>query len=53
MKINNKRLCFLLLGIIVAFSVHAATPAPKAYLDSKMAVIQAEIDEINLRVFGG
>ncbi|MFW2532636.1 MULTISPECIES: hypothetical protein [unclassified Legionella] len=40
------------VGIVVALTVHAATPASKAYLDSKMAVIQAEIDEINLKLVG-
>ena len=34
-------------GGVIAFTVYAATPASKAYLDSKMAVIQAEIDEIS------
>lgn len=53
MKTNKKGLCLLLLGIITTFSAHAVTPASKAYLDEKMAVIQAEINAINLRVFGG
>lgn len=49
---------------MIAFSGHAATPASKSYLnskmsaiqakiDEKMAVIQSEIDAINIRVYGG
>lgn len=34
-------------GVFIAFTVYAATPASKAYLDNKMAVIQAEIDAIS------
>ena len=60
---TKKRMGFLLFGIMIAFSVHAATPASKSYLnskmsviqteiDAKMAVIQAEIDAINKRVYG-
>ena len=42
----------ILLGMLVAYTVHAATPASTAYLDSRMAVIQAEIDKINLKLVG-
>lgn len=48
MKIKGKKKWLLLFGgVFIAFSVYAATPASKAYLDSKMAVIQAEINEIS------
>nr|AGC71852.1 hypothetical protein [uncultured bacterium A1Q1_fos_2140] len=42
----------LFAGMVVVLTVYAATPASKAYLDSKMAIIQAEIDSIHLKVFG-
>lgn len=48
MKIRGKKRWLMLFGgVFIAFTVYAATPASKAYLDSKMAVIQAEIDEIS------
>ncbi len=52
MKIRGNMKWFILLGMLVASLVHAATPASTTYLDRKMAVIQAEIDEIYLNVFG-
>jgi hypothetical protein len=50
---TKRKMVFFLFGITIAFSVHAATPASKTYLNNKMAVIQAEIDAIKLRVYGG
>ena len=48
MKIRGKKRWLMWFGgVFVAFTVYAATPASKAYLDSKMAIIQAEIDEIS------
>ena len=48
MKIRGKKRWLMLFGGgVIAFTAYAATPASKAYLDSKMAVIQAEIDEIS------
>lgn len=51
---ENKRYkkWLILLGVIVTFVVHAAIPASTAYLDKKMAVIQAEINEVHLKLFG-
>lgn len=52
MKIKSKKKWLMsFVGMVVALTVYAATPASKAYLDSKMAVIQAEIDEIHFKLF--
>ena len=51
MKIRGSMKWLILLGMLVACIVHAAIPASTAYLDSKMAVIQAEINEIHLKLF--
>lgn len=52
MKSCSRTKGFILLGMLVAYMVHAATPASTAYLESKTAVIQAEIDAIHHKLSG-
>lgn len=51
MKIRASKRWFIFLGVAVTAIAQAATPASTAYLDSTMAVIQSEIDDIHLRVY--
>ena len=47
MKMRNKNLWFvLLLGAVATFTVYAAAPATKEYVDEKIAILQAEITAI-------
>lgn len=44
----NKQLkgWFGLLGFMVAFAVYASNPASTDYVDAKIAILQAEINQI-------
>lgn len=46
MKMRNKNLWFVLIGAVATFTVYAATPATKEYVDEKIAILQAEITAI-------
>lgn len=53
MKTRNKNLRVVLFGCLVTTLVYAAKPASKAYLDFKMAALQAQINAIQARVNAG
>ena len=43
---NKIRIAISVLGALVAFSVYAANPASIDYVDAKIAILQAEINQI-------
>ena len=45
--VTIKHKWIIFLGAIVAFTVYAANPASTDYVDEKIAILQAEINQIN------
>ncbi len=45
---NNylRKLGFIVLGTFITFTLYAANPATKEYVDTKIAMLQAEITQI-------
>jgi hypothetical protein len=43
---NKRKIAISVLGALVAFAVYAANPASTDYVDAKIAILQAEINQI-------
>lgn len=43
---NKKKLGIFLLGVITAFAAYASNPASTDYVAEKIAILQAEINQI-------
>ena len=41
--IKNKKIKWMILGLWIAFSVHAATPVSKQYVDALMSILKYQL----------
>ena len=43
LMIKNKKIKWMILGLWIAFSVHAATPVSKQYVDALMSILKYQL----------